>query len=116
MSGHQGLGRLLHRNHLHSAVDCHTQPPPTTGDVTEQCHAAVRLLCELLLWIDRGVAEAILAPLLHYLLEVHPQRKWAHRVVGEPPHASVGWPRSQPQPTPVLGWWWRRKRWRISKR
>ena len=97
MSGHQGLGRLPHRNHLHSAADSNTQPSPTTGDVTKQCHTAMRLLCELLQHIDREVAKAILAPLLHHLLEVHPQRKWACRVVGEPPHASV----SPEEPVPT---------------
>ena len=97
MNGRQGLGRLPRRNHLHSAADSNTQPSPTTGDVTKQCHTAMRLLCMLLQHIDREVAKAILAPLLHHLLEVHPQRKWACRTVGEPPHAS-GSP-EEPVPT-----------------
>ena len=80
-----------------SQADSHTQPSPTTGDITKQCHTAMRLLCELLLRIGREVAKAILAPLLHHLLEVHPQRKWACRALGEPPHAS-GSP-EEPVPT-----------------
>ena len=84
-------------HHLHSAADSPTHPSPTAEDVAEQCHAAVRLLCELLPRVDEEMAEAILAPLLHHLPEVHPQKKRARRVVGEPPHASGG--PEEPAPT-----------------
>ena len=71
--------------------------------IYRQCHAAVRLLCEPLPSMDRNVAEAILAPLLHHLPGVggeHQSRgKRAQRAAEEaqvgpkeptPPHPSAG--------------------------